>query len=91
MKRLFEVPTSEIAAKNTCPCGHSRDHHCQVGASGLWIGQGRFKRLVRCVHSGDFATDESATCSGGSCAVSGCPCIGMPVPRLRKKKEKTDV
>jgi hypothetical protein len=85
MKPLFETATT--ATQATCPlCGHFLAHHCRPGSSGFWFRQGRLKRLVRCQHSA-FAADERATC-GGSCAVAGCKCTGMPAPK-RKKKETT--
>ncbi len=67
-------------------CEHPKSYHCKVGAGGLWISEGRFRRLVRCQHAGAFATDERAVCTSGSCAICDCP--GLPAPKPRKKKEE---
>jgi hypothetical protein len=83
MKSLFEAATKSI-----CVCGHPRPWHCQPGSSGFWQRRGRFKTLIRCHHSAAFATDERAVCTSDSCAVPGCPCIGMPAPKPRKKKQE---
>jgi len=70
----------------TC-CTHPRIYHCRPGGSGLWIREGRFKRLVRCQHSGAFAEDDRTTCTDSKCAVPGCDCAGWPEPKPRKKEK----
>jgi hypothetical protein len=72
----------------TACCVHVRSWHCKVGASGFWICEGRFKKLVRCRHSSTFAEDDRATCTGSHCAVPGCECTGWPERKPRKKKQE---